>query len=291
MLKKAILIVLSFTLSPSFANADGIGFFGWTNIYYDSPIWSTDGSKIYFIKNVEHSGPSFAFAGPSITVRKYECYIMSMRPDGSGKRTITKFITKKGSLKYMRNLAILPDEQALIFYMLSSNEERGEESGIYKITIKDRKIVNLVIEDQEFSCCDFYVSPDGKKIAYVRNYDKKNPNISHPLAWLIDIDGKNDYLICKEESYVAGWTVDDKVIISKYGEHSYDVYDPVLNSIIKKVNTQGLDDKELAKSLNIIKKTDVSPNGKKKIFREGNSLGVMDIDGKNKVLLKGKIRY
>ncbi len=286
MLKRIALIILSLALFPSLAEARHVGVFGLTDVYYESPIWSKDGSRIYFIKTVEHVRPTWAFSGwPNEYTAKLECYVMSMRPDGSNKKVIAKFITKHGSLKYIHDLVISPDGKMLFFYMLSSSKEI---SGIYKIKVDKANLEKVVNFEFYGQLTPFFLSPDGKRIAYTKYQSDKSD--STRSCWVVDLNGQNNHMIYGEDSYVKGWIADGKIVVSKYGGHSYDIYDPLLNSVVKKVNTLGLDDKELAKSLNIIKKTYISSDGKKEIFGGTEELGVMDIDGKNKkILLKGKV--
>lgn len=294
MLKKVVLIVLSAILFSPTANADGVGFFGWTDIYYESPIWSKDGTRIYFIKNVEHRGPSFALAGSPEKVKKLESYIMSMRPDGSDKKVITKFITtKEGFLTRIDNLIVSPDDQQLIFFSSTYLRDIKQiESGIYRINTNGSSLTSIINFENFIQVPSFFLSPNGKKIAYTKGKWEKGDSVRS--SWLIDLNGQNNRMIYEEDSYVKGWTVDGEVVLSKYREDSYDIYDPILNSIVKKVKTRGLIGEEfeaLMKSLNIIERTYVSPDGKKEIFWERENLGVMDIDGKNKkILLKGKRR-
>lgn len=293
MLKKIALIILSLALFPSFAEARDVGFFGVTDIYYESPIWSKDGSRIFYIKTVERVKPTWALSGwPNEYTAKLECYIMSMRQDGSDKKVITKFITKEGSLKYVHNLTVSPDEKVLIFYISA-----GEESGIYKININGAGLEKIVNFEVFVQGTPFFLSPDGKKIAYIKGrWALDGCWGSHESCWVVDLNGQNNHMIYGEESLVKGWTIDGKIIISPLGGYHLVVYDTELQKVIKEISYSPYsgrpdDYPSSLRMLNIVReKTDVSPDGKKEIFGGTEEIGIMDIDGKNKkILLKGKV--
>lgn len=310
MLKKVALIILSAILFSPTANADGVGFFGWTDIYYESPVWSRDGSRIYFIKNVEHSGPSFALAGSSEVVRKLECYIMSMRPDGSDKKVITKFISKKYSLEYIHNLVILSGDNQLAFFL--SVWHGKENGGIYKINIDGTNLVKLAGFGDVTKIPSLFVSLDEAKIAYTKERYKGGAKYrSYFSSWVVDVVEQSNYMICGEDSRIIGWTNDGKLVISaltdlegnvkpeydsegneiSYGDNVRRhilVYD-FLSKKFEVKTSRSFD--EILKNLGIQEKdASISPDGKKKIFFI-KDLIIMDIDGKNeKILLKGKKR-
>lgn len=283
-----ILIVIVIAVSVFIWNV-----FNYTEVDYSSPVWSPDGKKIYYLKNITYNkndlAPFFR-----LYVHETKSYVMSMNPDGSWKKAIVKYegvFDKKPYLTTLYNLAITPDGRDLLFYRANDLREGG--AGIYRVNIKDKKIVKLVADDEEFHCYNFYISPDGRTIAYTRNYNNKDPNIDHRTVWLIDFDGRNDHMICNEDSYVLGWTVGGDIIIRIFDESKENwqlwEYNVSSKNFVKKVPS-GFYSSEVEvamKSLNAIKKTNISPDGKKEIFYFKNYTGTRGINGKHqRYLLK-----
>ena len=295
---KILIGIVAFILIKSFLY--------YTEVEYSYPVWSKDGKRIYCVKNINYY--RFAQGGFFFEYRIYKnrSYVMSMNSDGSWKKVLAKFVGQEGSLKYVENLAILPDGKELIFYLLSNEHE---ESGIYKINIDVRnlvKVANFLVGGGLST--DFYLSPDGKNIAYTKcEFRRGGLSGQWYSSWLVGIGGQDNYMICGEESKVEGWTKDGKIIIDAYvdiegnpkprfdnkGQYEGDlksrylIYDPLSMKLIKEVPQE-------FKKINIMLKKDttISPDGKKKIFWEEKNLGVMDMDGENKkILLKDKVRY
>src|SRR3989338_8164993 len=64
----------------------------YTEVEYSYPVWSKDGIKIYYIKNVDY----YRFAQGAFffeyRIYKNKSYVMSMNSDGSWKKVLAKFI-------------------------------------------------------------------------------------------------------------------------------------------------------------------------------------------------------
>ena len=223
MVKKTILVVLSLVLIPSFTEA---GLFAGPDISYSFPVWSKDGSRIFYIKKVDHFKSTFLnfSSGPGEYIAKQECYIMSMRPDGSDKKVIIKFITEEENhLPDIYNLLILPDGKQLIFFLLGKHEKL--ERCICKVNIDGTNLVKLLDFGEITRIPDLFVSPDGTKIAYTKErYGDENKDIIGSVfsSWLMDADGQNNYMVCGEASEVKGWTTNGYLIISTYADSEGD---------------------------------------------------------------------
>lgn len=267
-----------------------------TEVEYLYPIWSKDGKRIYYVKNIDY----YRFAQGAFffeyRIYKNKSYVMSMNSDGSWKKVLAKFVgyTEKFPRHLsLSDLTIAPDGKILLFCL--SSDER--EKGIYSIGTKGGRFKSLITYEKynPYDIRNFFVSPDSKKIIYTseRHISSTSGIDRFYSAWLVNIDGTDNHMICEEDSHAAGWTIDNKAIISKFNDLS--VYDPLSSSIIKQTKTHGFSGEEFEasmKSINVIEKTYISPDSKKKIFQEEKSFGVMDMDGKNKkVLLKDKVHY
>ncbi|MFH1778793.1 MAG: hypothetical protein ABH847_02010 [Candidatus Omnitrophota bacterium] len=298
-------------------------FLYYTEVGYSYPIWSKDGKRIYYIKNIDYY--RFAQGGFFFEYRIYKTksYVMSMKPNCSGKRIIVKFSRQNLPRTSIHNLAILPNNKELTFCVWAPGVKYigpTNENGLYRINTNGTNLIKLMSFGDITQAPKLFVSPDGTKIAYTKErYGDgfKNRDIIGSVfsSWLMDSDGRNNHMICGEESEVKGWTTNGYLIISAYADLEgnakleYDnkanhivypndvtyrtlIYDPATKKFAKNIldyfsskRTQ-----EEIKNLGFIKYNDsISPDGKKKIFWKGENLGVMDIDGKNKkILLKGK---
>lgn len=332
MLKKiAIIFLVVIVLFVSAKIAFYHLFGGGTNITYESPVWSKDGSRIYFIKKIEHWSPSISFTMSPGSLNELECYIMSMRADGKDKRVIIKYISKR-STEYIRNLnlhvfkalypssaynlIILPNNNELIFFLWHPEGEK-KESAIYKVNVDGTNLVKLTELGEVNSVPRLFISPRGIKVSYTKTIwgTEDNHRGAISSSWLLDINGKDNYMVCGEESEVEGWTKNNYLIIStfadsegnakiKYGykdrpvytEDVIDrtlIYDPMSKMYIKNIPnyySSKKTQKELISSGFIFydtRDTGISPDGKKKIFVENTNLGVMNTYSK-KILLKGK---
>lgn len=312
MFKKIIPFILLLALLPSIAEA---GLFAGPDVRYSSPIWSKDGSRIYYIKMVVHWETVFLNLGDLSPERttKLECYIMSMLPDGSGKKVVTKFITKQGYLEDIYNLVISPDDNELVFFLWNL-EKGGKETGIYKINVDGKNLKELVSLVGVTNAPRLFISPDGTKIAYSRDRYVVPPDVDTIgdvfSSWLMDADGKNNHMICGEESRVEGWTTNGYLMISAYADSEGNaklkhdnkgddivysinvtdrtlIYDPASKKFIK--NLPNYFSEERIKSLGFTEyDSSISPDGQKKLFSYDVSIRIIGIDGKNeKILLKG----
>lgn len=211
-------------------------------IIYSHPVWSKDGKKIYFAKEVSYEKRFYLFSMFGAPIDRRDCYVMSMNADGSWKKILTGFKGDRYEFSYMyalRDLKITPDGKKLVFnvhsygkaaYMINKFE-------IYAVGINGKNLRKLVSCEGRIGIIDFFISPDGKKIAHTREIDENK------TVWLINHDGSNDHIICEEDSHAAGWTIDGKAIISKFDDLS--VYDPLSNSIVKKSKRMDLAGKSL----------------------------------------------
>lgn len=300
-----------------------------TEVSYASPVWSKDGSRIYYVKNVEYWKTtllSMVAAGVGGNGGKYtfkqKSYIMSIRPDGSNKKVITKFITKKNDISdnitneypaYIVNLKLLPKSDEIVFFIKAMT---GYKDWIYKVRTDGTNLVKLLDLGEVTKPSELFVSPDGTKIAYTKERYHPEDSIGSVFSsWLIDADGKNNHMICREESNVKGWTTDGKLIISAYADSEgnakleYDnkanrivypndvtyrilIYDPTSKKFIKNLPGFSFEEKkEELKNLGFIKyDPTTSPDGNKRLLSwDDGSIGIIDIDGKNeKILHKGK---
>lgn len=175
----------------------------YTEVKYSSPVWSPDGKKIYFLKNVDYNKNGIADLDPFFNyyIYKTKSYVMSMNSDGSWKKVLVKYegvFNRKPYISTLDDLSITPDGKELLFYR--STDPREGASGIYIVNVNVKGLKRLIGEDENYVCYKPFISPDGKKITYTRSYSRQDPNISHPSAWLIDIDGKNDRMICEEKA-------------------------------------------------------------------------------------------
>lgn len=278
-----------------------------TEINYASPVWSKDGDKIYYVKKVTYSKLKLSPLELLIwDTFKTKSYIMSMRPDSSGKRVIFKFIRhidkSPHTLSSIGNLAILPDNQHFIFIIWADEED----SGIYKVNTNGKNLLKLINLGTLTKPTELFISPDGTKIAYTKErYRSEDWSYSLFSSWVIDIDGKNNHMVCGEESHVIGWTKDGKLVISaltdlegnvkpeyEKGERiSYDenvrfrilVYDFLSKRFDVKTSHSFDEFDEALKNLGVTKKDpSISPDGKKCIFYIGSrDIGVKEIDEKN----------
>lgn len=132
------------------------------------------------------------------------------------------------------------------------------------------------------------VSPDGKKLVYVKQVD-------HSLSlWLSDIDGKKPHsLVSGGMNLIPSWLADSKHIVWMKAQPGKKGEDPAGNSQIQIINTETGQSRRLFSDPDLIKFNDampsVSPDGKKVAFVSKRSgtfrVWVSNLDGSNAKLI------
>lgn len=311
-------------LLKSSADISDFPIFGRDEIRYSCPVWSRDGSRIFYVKDVVHWKTSFSSiltsfitGGSGRVITKSASYIMSMKPDGSNKKVITKFIVIRyenenisgNSPAYVRDLRMLPNNDEIIFFIRAAS---GYKGWIYKVNVNGTNLVKLLDIGNTTTAPNLFISPDGRNLAYTKERYDIFP--WYNSSWLVDNDGKNNCMIAGEASHVIGWTLDGKLVISALADLegnikpeysasgnkiSYDenvreqilVYDLKFKEISRRIPKNINEAEIILKSLNIIKQDDtVYFDGSKKLFSlDDRSIGIGSINRENlKVLLKGK---
>ena len=282
---------------------------------YLSPTEKKKGGVFFFIKKKIFSWkitPDSIMTGPlrgdPTVSNERKSYIMSMRPDGSDKEVIMKFITKSPSFLIVGNLNILYESKQLILLTYS---DAGQVWSVYRVNIDGSNLVKLLDIGRVNQFPELFISPDETRLAYT---GKRDGAEDWPSSWLINLDGQGNHMICGEESNVIGWTKDGKLVIGAladaegnvkpkykngkgilYGDNIRRrilIYDFLSKKFDVKNPSSFVESHEILKSLGVQERnTGISPDGKKKLFsQDGVSIGIRDIDGKNeRILLKGKI--
>jgi len=262
-------------------------------ITYSYPVWSKDGKKIYFTKEVSYEKRFYLFSMFGAPIDKRDCYVMSMNADGSWKKVLASFKGDRDEFSYMcefRGLKITPDGKELVFEVDSYGKAAYmiRKSEIYAVGVNGKNLRKAVSSEGRIGIIDFSISPDGKKIVYTKEDNIDGVNKPRTV-WLIDYDGGNDHMICGENSHAAGWTIDGKAIISKFDELS--MYDPLSGNVIREVKTYGYSGTEFdasMKSLNAIEKTNISPDGKKEVWEGDKGIVVKNLKTKKeRLIIKG----
>lgn len=132
------------------------------------------------------------------------------------------------------------------------------------------------------------VSPDGKKLVYVKQ-------VEHSLSlWLSDIDGKKPHsLVSGGMNLIPSWLPDSKHIVWMKAQPGKKGEDPAGNSQIQIINTETGQSRRLFSDPELIKFNDampsVSPDGKKVAFVSKRSgtfrVWVSNLDGSNATLI------
>jgi Tol biopolymer transport system component len=132
------------------------------------------------------------------------------------------------------------------------------------------------------------VSPDGKKLVYVKQ-------VEHSLSlWLSDIDGKEPHsLVSGGMNLIPSWLPDSKHIVWMKTQPGKKGEDPAGNSQIQIINTETGQSRRLFSDPELIKFNDampsVSPDGKKVAFVSKRSgtfrVWVSNLDGSNAKLI------
>lgn len=235
-LKRFILIIISILLFVSYLVAAFIFdlplLVGW-EVSYSSPIWSQDGSRIYYIKNIFYWKVTFssmlggAIGGSGEYTTKIKSYIMSMRPNGWEKKVIAKFISKTGTdvgiVYEVEKLWLIPNGKEEIVFFLHDHGRNQYDGYIYKINRDGTNLVKLLELGKVIEVPKLFISPDGTKIAYTKERRGGIGGAEDIIgsvfsSWLMDVDGQNNYMICGEESEVEGWTTNGYLIIGAYAD-------------------------------------------------------------------------
>ena len=273
-------------------------------ILYSYPVWSKDGNKIYFTKEVKYVkyrlnpldelSPSDS---PSPSIDRSVCYIMSMNADGSWKKVVISFKGGRQNFPYLydfRGMKITPDGKNLVFEM---NNAGGTfvniyQFAIYVIEVNGKNLKKIVFPENGIEIIDFYISPDSKKILYSRK-SKINNAERFGSVWLVNIDGSNDHMICEEDSYAEGWTAEGNIIISWHDQMKKEwqlwLYNLSLQSVSKKVNFRWGDHENTAKTLGLITmESQILPDGKKELLWKDHGLLVKDLKtNKERLIING----
>ncbi|MDA8806298.1 hypothetical protein N9N55_03635 [Opitutales bacterium] len=132
------------------------------------------------------------------------------------------------------------------------------------------------------------VSPDGKKLVYVKQ-------VEHSLSlWLSDIDGKKPHsLVSGGMNLIPSWLPDSKHIVWMKAQPGKKGEDPAGNSQIQIINTETGQSRRLFSDPELINFNDampsVSPDGKKVAFVSKRSgtfrVWVSNLDGSNATLI------
>lgn len=331
--KRFILIVASIFLFVSYLVVAFIFdlplLVGWETSYA-SPIWSQDGSRVYYIKNIFHWKVNFSSmlgsaigGGDSTATTKIKSYIMSMKPNGVSKKVITKFISKTGAdvehIYEVEKLWAIPNRKEEIVFFLYDHGKKQYEGEIYKINTNGTNLVKLADLVRVIEVPKLFISPDGTKIAYSKERygdSIKNKDIIGSVfsSWLIDADGKNNHMICGEESEVIGWTTNSYLIIGAYADSAGNpklrrysskaknivypddvldrtlIYDPTSKKFVKNISNyfSHRDTQEELKKSGFVKyDISISPDGKKQLVHNYNmkTISIKDVESKNETTL------
>lgn len=297
-----------------------------TEVEYSYPIWSKDGKRIYYVKNVDY----YRFAQGAFffeyRIYKNKSYLMSMNPDGSWKKVMAKFITQNLPQTSIRNLAISPNSKELIFCFWAPGIKYigpTNENGLYRIDTNGTNLIRLMPFGGITQAPKPLISPDGTKIAYAKERYNRSGIVWKDIigsvfsSWLMDSDGQNNHMICGEESEVEGWTTDGYLIVTAYSDSEgnakleYDnkanrimypndvryrtlVYDPVSQKFIKNIPNyfSSKEAQQELKKLGLIKyDASIPPHRKEKLFFSSSGIYATDINDKSKILLENKVGY
>jgi hypothetical protein len=239
---------------------------------------------------------------------------------GWNKKVIAKFITRPGGWRKPAQVLVLgaiPNRNEIVFFVRAWE---GGETWIYKVNVDGTNLIKLIDLGKTTEIPELFVSSDGTRIAYTKercgNSLGENMDIigSVHSSWLMDSDGKNNQMICGEESGVVGWTTNGKLVISayadaegkarlEYGRDGNDikypddikdrilVYDQTLNKFVENIPThltRKMRMEEGLKSFGIaMRDTSISPDGKMQIIYEdyNKMIKVKNLADKSELIL------